>query len=108
MIFDATQILIDALKSESENGAVAEALTMTSQSQGSSGTADSGLSPALAKRKTLSAALAKFQGYKGIRGKVKFGPNREPLEAKAMIFNAQTKVNTREMKWLEYKYGPPF
>lgn len=84
MVFDATQLLVEAV----EKAATAPEPALT--------------------RSGVAAALNATAGYKGIRGRVKFSPNREPMDPKAMIFNAQPKVNTREMRWYDYNYGPPF
>lgn len=97
MVFDATQLLVDAVGK-------AAAPTPASPTAGVSDTAQA----AALTRATVAEALNSIGGYKGIRGKVKFGPTREPLDPKAMIFNAQPKVNTREMRWYDYNYGPPF
>jgi branched-chain amino acid transport system substrate-binding protein len=84
MAFDGTQLLVDAFQKLSPS---AEALPT---------------------RAAMKTSLDSIPGYKGIRGKVKFTPNREPADPKAMIFNAQPRVNTREMRWYDYNYGPPF
>jgi hypothetical protein len=63
---------------------------------------------ALPSREAVRQALNAVQGYRGIRGRIKFSKAREPLEPKAMIFNALNLVNTREMHWYDFNYGPPF
>ena len=104
MVFDGTQLLVDAVA----KAAAAPAPAPTSPTAGVSDTAQvQAAAPALT-RAAVREALNSLPGYKGIRGKVKFGPNHEPLDPKAMIFNAQPKVNTREMRWYDYNYGPPF
>lgn len=64
--------------------------------------------PAAPKREAVRRALLAIDGYRGIRGIVKFGPSREPLDPKAMVYYALNKVNKKEMHWLEKNYGPPF
>jgi len=59
-------------------------------------------------RESVRLALLALDGYRGIRGSVKFGPRREPLEPKMMVYYALNKVNKKEMHWLEKNYGPPF
>jgi ABC-type branched-subunit amino acid transport system substrate-binding protein len=59
-------------------------------------------------RLSVREALGGIPSYKGIRGIVKFNEKREPAEAKAMIFYALPKVNSREMRWYDKEFGPPF
>lgn len=59
-------------------------------------------------RGELKAALDAIPGYKGIRGAVKFSARREPVESKAMVFYILEKLSTREMRWYEKQFGPPF
>jgi ABC-type branched-subunit amino acid transport system substrate-binding protein len=101
MIFDATQLLVDSL-------AKAAAQPASLSGSAAAGPSDTAQAIQPLSRAQVLEALKSIPGYKGIRGKVKFGANREPMDAKAMVFNAQPKVDTREMRWLEYNYGPPF
>jgi hypothetical protein len=59
-------------------------------------------------REAVRLALLRTEGYRGIRGIVRFSASREPTEAKAMVYYALTKVNKKEMQWREKNYGPPF
>jgi ABC-type branched-subunit amino acid transport system substrate-binding protein len=102
MVFDATQLLVSATDQASAAGT---ALSPTAGAAPALSPAASASGPS---RQGVLEALRAIGSYKGIRGKVKFGPTRQPLDPKAMIFNAQPKVNTREMRWYDYNYGPPF
>ncbi len=82
MLFDATALLVRGIRSAAEPGA---------PTRGSS-----------------RDALLKIEGYRGIRGVVRFSPRREPLESKAMVYYALNRVNKKEMQWREKNYGPPF
>jgi hypothetical protein len=59
-------------------------------------------------RERVAAALLALDGYRGIRGAVKFSATREPVDAKVMVYYALNKVNKKEMAWREKAYGPPF
>jgi hypothetical protein len=59
-------------------------------------------------RASLRAALAGIDGYRGIRGVVKFKPNREPQDDRVMVYFALKRVNRKEMIWREKDWGPPF
>jgi ABC-type branched-subunit amino acid transport system substrate-binding protein len=102
MIFDATQLLV-----ESVQGAVLEKPAATAPADVLEET-EAVLVNALPSREAVRQALNAVQGYRGIRGRIKFSKAREPLEPKAMIFNALNLVNTREMHWYDFNYGPPF
>jgi ABC-type branched-subunit amino acid transport system substrate-binding protein len=99
MVFDATQLLVDAANKAASPAPLSPTAGLTDTAQAA---------PLPLTRAGVRAALNAVPGYKGIRGKVKFSPSREPADPKAMIFNAQPKVNTREMRWYDYNYGPPF
>ena len=60
------------------------------------------------KRKDVREALTLIKEYRGIRGRVAFNESREPAKAKAMIFQALPKVNSKWMQWWDFKFGPPF
>jgi hypothetical protein len=62
----------------------------------------------LPSREAVRLALLRVEGYRGIRGVVHFSASREPTEAKAMIYFALARVNTKFMQWKEKNYGPPF
>lgn len=59
-------------------------------------------------REEVRTALLRVEGYRGIRGVVKFSASREPADPKAMVYYALNKVNKKEMQWREKNYGPPF
>lgn len=63
---------------------------------------------ALPGRAALRAALADIDGYRGIRGAVKFNAEREPSDARVMVYYALNRVNKKEMHWREKDWGPPF
>jgi hypothetical protein len=62
----------------------------------------------LPEREDVRTALLRVEGYRGIRGVVKFSASREPADPKAMVYYALNKVNKKEMQWREKNYGPPF
>lgn len=100
MVFDGAQLLIDAM-GDAAPQAVAQAVSSAAQSA----------EPPQMKvftRKSVQESLNSIPSYKGIRGLVKFSASREPADAKAMIFYALPKVNTREIRWYDKQYGPPF
>ncbi len=47
-------------------------------------------------REAVRLALAGIDGYRGIRGAVKLGPDREPVEPKAMVYFALNRVGKKE------------
>jgi ABC-type branched-subunit amino acid transport system substrate-binding protein len=117
MIYDAVALAARATRNASARPAAA-ATVAAAQATAVSGTAEA-LSPTPAveapavgqeppSRDAVRLALLGIEGYRGIRGIVKFGPSREPLEPKAMVYYALNKVNKKEMHWLEKNYGPPF
>lgn len=63
--------------------------------------------PALS-RDSVRQALLGIESYRGIRGLVKFSPSHEPADPRSMVYFAQSRVNKKEMLWLEKAYGPPF
>jgi ABC-type branched-subunit amino acid transport system substrate-binding protein len=63
---------------------------------------------AVATRETVAKALDGIDGYRGIRGAVKFNALREPSDARVMVYYALNKVNKKEMQWREKAWGPPF
>ena len=113
MVFDGAQLLIEAMERASAASApqaLSPAAALSATAQAASATA---AAPGEAPRKPLTRqdlvqALNGIASYKGIRGIVKFNPSREPAEAKAMIFYALPRVNTKEMRWYDKQYGPPF
>lgn len=127
MLYDATAIATRAVR-EARTGAGATAGTSSaagltqsaSAAQAASTTAapavsppaqsDPGLSPveALPSRDKVRTALLRVEGYRGIRGVVKFSASREPADPKAMVYYALNKVNKKEMQWREKNYGPPY
>lgn len=59
-------------------------------------------------REAVRAALDGIDGYRGIRGAVKFNATREPGDARVMVYYALNRVNKTEMHWREKDWGPPF
>jgi hypothetical protein len=59
-------------------------------------------------RDAVRLALLGIDAYRGIRGVVKFGATREPVEPRAMVYLANNRVNRKEMLWIRKVYGPPF
>jgi hypothetical protein len=59
-------------------------------------------------REDVRLALLAIDGYRGIRGAVKFGASREPVEPRAMVYLAWNRVNRKEMQWKNKAFGPPF
>jgi ABC-type branched-subunit amino acid transport system substrate-binding protein len=59
-------------------------------------------------REAVHQALASIDGYRGIRGAVKFGPDRAPADDRVMVYYALNRVNKTEMHWREKDWGPPF
>jgi ABC-type branched-subunit amino acid transport system substrate-binding protein len=59
-------------------------------------------------REAVHQALAGIEGYRGIRGAVKFGPDRAPADDRVMVYYALNRVNKTEMHWREKDWGPPF
>lgn len=84
MVFDGTKLLVDAILTASLAGKREPT------------------------RIRVREAMDLFASYNGIRGRVKFGQKREPLDVKAMIFYALPKVNGRKMEWYDKEFGPPF
>jgi ABC-type branched-subunit amino acid transport system substrate-binding protein len=100
MVFDGAQILIDAMGKA--------ALGDSSAPQAVSPAAQEAPQLKALTRETVLQALNAIGSYKGIRGMVRFSASREPADVKAMIFYALPKVNTREIRWYDKQYGPPF
>jgi ABC-type branched-subunit amino acid transport system substrate-binding protein len=103
MIYDATALAARAFRNAS-----APAALSSSASVGLSPVAEAeAVAPT---REAVRLALAGIDGYRGIRGAVKLGPDREPAEPKAMVYFALNRVGKREMTWRETAspYGPPF
>jgi ABC-type branched-subunit amino acid transport system substrate-binding protein len=97
MLFDATALMARAVRTASAPApTAADAATPTAQTA------------VPATRASVKAALAGLDSYRGIRGVVKFGPTREPLDDRVMVYFAQKKVNRKEMAWLAKEWGPPF
>lgn len=107
MIFDGMALATRAIRSAS--AAAAAAPPPAAEAQALSPSAAAPVAAALVPpRDAVRLALLGLEGYRGIRGVVKFGPTREPVEPKAMVYFALNKVNKKEMYWLEKNYGPPF
>lgn len=110
MIFDAVALCARAV-TDSQQAAVAPA---PADAQALSPSAAVALSPTVApaapllSRAGVHQALASIAGYRGIRGNVKFNADREPADARVMVYYALNKVNKKEMYWREKDWGPPF
>jgi ABC-type branched-subunit amino acid transport system substrate-binding protein len=101
MIYDAT-----ALAARAYRGAASPTAASPSAAADLSPVAQS-VAPS---RDAVRLALLGIDGYRGIRGVVKLGPDREPVEPKAMVYFALNRVGKKEMNWnwTEKPYGPPF
>jgi ABC-type branched-subunit amino acid transport system substrate-binding protein len=130
MVFDGAQLLLEAMdraaappaaaSSLSSSASAASATTMTATDASAtasvqatperdlSNSAAVQAAPLELTRASVAKALAGISGYKGIRGLVHFNEQRQPADPKAMVFYALPKVNTREMRWYDKQYGPPF
>lgn len=135
MIFDAVALAARAVRGSVSPGLASAKPAPSPAAQSLSGAATTALSPSAAAisataavepaptsqpqaaalpleapltRAGVAQALAAIDGYRGIRGVVKFGPSREPVEPKVMVYYALNKVNKKEMAWKEKTYGPPF
>jgi len=103
MIYDATSLAARAFRNASAPAAA-----------GATPGAAVDLSPVAAavapSREDVRLALAGIDGYRGIRGAVKLGADREPVEPKAMVYFALNRVGKKEMTWRETAspFGPPF
>ncbi len=98
MVFDAAQILVDTYARLSQPTSLSPtALAPSGETLA-----------AQPSREEMLEALMALEGYKGIRGMVKFTATREPMDPKAMIFSAIQKVNSKMMQWRDFQYGPPF
>lgn len=59
-------------------------------------------------REQVRLGLLGLEGYRGIRGAVKFSASREPVEPRAMVYFALNHVSRKDMYWKQKAYGPPF
>ena len=105
MIYDAAALATRAIRNASAPVA----------SVSGSPTAAVDLSPAAQaafapSRDAVRLALLGIDGYRGIRGSVKLGPDRAPVEPKTMVYFALNRVGKKEMSWRETAspFGPPF
>jgi ABC-type branched-subunit amino acid transport system substrate-binding protein len=97
MIFDGTALAARAIRAASASApAAAEGLSPSAAASGAP------------TRASVKAALQGIDGYRGIRGVVKFSPEREPQDDRVMVYFALKKVNRKEMTWREKDWGPPF
>jgi ABC-type branched-subunit amino acid transport system substrate-binding protein len=120
MLYDATVLVARAVRDGRRPAPAATSVAaagLSPSAQAASPTAAALLTPtaeaeaapaALPSRDAVREALLRIDGYRGIRGVVRFSGGREPAEAKAMVYYALNKVNKKEMQWREKNYGPPF
>lgn len=98
MLFDAVALCARALRSaDAQPAAGAEALSPTAAAE----------APQIS-RAAVRQALGAIDGYRGIRGNVKFDADRQPADSRIMVYYALNKVNKKEMHWREKDWGPPF
>jgi ABC-type branched-subunit amino acid transport system substrate-binding protein len=127
MLFDATALAARALRQAAApaptptmvpavSAAPASPTALASLSGSAAALSPVAAAPAIApeapagppSRARVASALLALDGYRGIRGVVKFNATREPVDAKVMVYYALNKVNKKEMAWREKAYGPPF
>ncbi|HTB35269.1 MAG TPA: ABC transporter substrate-binding protein [bacterium] len=112
MIYDATALATRAFRAAAAPAPVAVAsagaLSPSAAAVDQSPAAQAAV--AVPTREAVRLALLGIDGYRGIRGSVKLGPDREPAEPKAMVYFALNRVGKKEMTWRETAspYGPPF
>jgi hypothetical protein len=120
MLFDATALAARALRQAAAQApaaveaaglsrtAQAEALSPSAAPISPTAVAAAPAEPGELSRARVAGALLALDGYRGIRGAVKFAADRGPADAKIMVYYALKKVNKKEMAWSEKAYGPPF
>jgi len=59
-------------------------------------------------REDVRLSLLQIESYRGIRGNVRFGASREPVDSKVEVYFALNRVNTKDLFWKQHVFGPPF
>ena len=105
---DAPAPLTAAASGPSATARAAEAAAPVTSAAASGTKPDAGSPGPQLTRENVRLALLGVEGYRGIRGAVNFSAAREPVEPRAMVYQAINRVNRKEMLWERRAYGPPF
>jgi hypothetical protein len=111
MIYDAAALSARAIRTASTSASAGSATASLESPSASAGLSAPAQAVAVTPtREAVRLALLGLDGYRGIRGAVKLGPDREPVEPKAMVYYALNRVGKKEMtwSWTASPFGPPF